>query len=421
MFVDNKTTNFSVAWTNLLARGTQSLGVIPHFDRIHSFVTCVSNLLRYEPRCHFSIDPDDKSLLLFNYENENGIVGYFFFLHFFIAWLISFWGTPLFIYSLFAGYRWYPIVYTLVVLFTYSPIPRHFEPLRLWTFLNVPKYFKSASYRVLTPEKWPELEHIRSLLNQSKQARSNARNKPLPADHNLVDSNSWHVTNLVRQMSKVKAPPRIWVCHPHGVLATGWGLQAFNPYLVTQDCVSTILYLTPPIICYTSMLGNPASVRASEIKNHLKNGRSISIIIGGFEEATIHPNKGDRLYLKARKGIFKYALQYGAELVPMFNFGETMSYSNVQGNWNLRLWLNSWSIPAMLPHGRKIFFWMPKPKMCHIVIGTPIPVQQNKSPSHEDIMTLQKSYIAKLTELYDQYKKKFYGPDYELNLEFWDC
>lgn len=142
------------------------------------------------------------------------------------------------------------------------------------------------------------------------------------------------------------------------------------------------------------------------------------MIPGGFEEATVHPNKGDRIYLTKRLGIFKYALEFGVELVPIFTFGEARMFKNVQGYWNFRLWLNSFSIPAILPWGRMPFPWMPQDDMCHVVVGPPIAVKREEVPiSHEKVLALQRIYIERLTDLYEKYKKRFYGKAFELPLE----
>jgi 1-acyl-sn-glycerol-3-phosphate acyltransferase len=72
----------------------------------------------------------------------------------------------------------------------------------------------------------------------------------------------------------------------------------------------------------------------------------------GFEEATIHSDEADRIYIKNRKGFIKYAIQHGVALVPVYVFGEKRTFSNLQGFWGFRLWLNSFGVPGVCPLGR---------------------------------------------------------------------
>ena len=73
---------------------------------------------------------------------------------------------------------------------------------------------------------------------------------------------------------------------------------------------------------------------------------------GGFEEATLSSPVHDRVYIKNCAGFIKLCLMHGSGVVPVYAFGERELFSNVQGMWKLRLWLNGKGIPAILPWGR---------------------------------------------------------------------
>ncbi|EER14229.1 diacylglycerol o-acyltransferase, putative [Perkinsus marinus ATCC 50983] len=89
--------------------------------------------------------------------------------------------------------------------------------------------------------------------------------------------------------------------------------------------------------------------RRKEFKQLLESGKSCVLITGGFHEATITCPGTDRIYLNnSRKGFVRYALREGYSLTPVYGFGETDTFSNVQGMWAFRFWLNSgtFQLPA---------------------------------------------------------------------------
>lgn len=66
------------------------------------------------------------------------------------------------------------------------------------------------------------------------------------------------------------------------------------------------------------------SVSRASCANILRegNGNAICIVVGGAAESlSAHPGTAD-LTLRRRLGFIKLALQYGADLVPVFSFGE---------------------------------------------------------------------------------------------------
>ena len=73
---------------------------------------------------------------------------------------------------------------------------------------------------------------------------------------------------------------------------------------------------------------------------YTEKGENLALSPGGFEEATI-TGRLDRVYIKKRTGFIKLCLKYGYSVVPVYVFGENRLFSNVQGWWKLRLWLNS--------------------------------------------------------------------------------
>ena len=72
------------------------------------------------------------------------------------------------------------------------------------------------------------------------------------------------------------------------------------------------------------MLHGVASVSKSSCHNILSQGpgSAITIVVGGAAESlSAHPGTAD-LTLKKRYGFIKMAIRAGADLVPVFSFGE---------------------------------------------------------------------------------------------------
>ena len=148
----------------------------------------------------------------------------------------------------------------------------------------------------------------------------------------------------------------------------------------------------------------------------LRSGQGTSIVLvpGGAREALdAHPGTND-LTLKRRRGFIKVALQNGADLVPVFSFGENdiFKQANNGDGTMLRKWqhifLKYVGVAPCLPFGRGIFNYdfgvLPQRHPIITVVGKPIPVTKQANPSDDQVSKLQKQYIDALHEIYERYK-----------------
>jgi len=150
----------------------------------------------------------------------------------------------------------------------------------------------------------------------------------------------------------------------------------------------------------------------------MKKKESIAIVPGGFEEASLNHVNIDRVWIKKRKGFIKYALQFGYSLTPAYVFGERGTFSNVQGLWAIRHWLNQFGIPAVLPFGKWWCPILPREVQLNIIVGSPLSIPQIPNPSNEDVDKYHKLYIQHLVDLYDRHKDKYYHKN-SGELEIW--
>jgi hypothetical protein len=60
---------------------------------------------------------------------------------------------------------------------------------------------------------------------------------------------------------------------------------------------------------------------------------SIVLYVGGMAELFLSSEQEETLYLKKRKGFIKLALQTGVDIVPVYLFGNTVSFWKLVGHF----------------------------------------------------------------------------------------
>ncbi|KAI8051102.1 diacylglycerol acyltransferase [Syncephalis plumigaleata] len=212
--------------------------------------------------------------------------------------------------------------------------------------------------------------------------------------------------------------------HPHGIISMG----AFANFGTEANRISELL---PGINCRLMTLAsnfnipfyrdfllslNLVSVSRKSIERILGKGpgHSCMIVIGGAAESlNARPGVSD-LTLKKRLGFIKLAIRCGADLVPVFSFGENDIYDQVNNERGTMVrtiqtrFQSIFGFTTPLFHGRGIFNYsmgvLPHRRPINTVIGSPIQVQQCDAPTMEQVLAVQQQYIAGLQAIYDKYK-----------------
>ncbi|XP_053166672.1 2-acylglycerol O-acyltransferase 1 [Hemicordylus capensis] len=220
--------------------------------------------------------------------------------------------------------------------------------------------------------------------------------------------------------------------HPHGVLVAGafgnfctehTGFKTLFPGLTPYLHIFHFWFKCPFFRDYIMGGGMVTSSKksVSHVLSSEKSGNVAVIVIGGAEESLdAHPGSMTLSILR-RKGFIKMALKHGAQLVPVFSFGENELYkqiANPKGS-SLRTWQdkfrNIMGFTLPLFHGRGIFQYsfgfLPFRKPIYTVVGSPIAVKQNLSPSPEEIDHLHQKYLQELKKLFDQNKERYGIPE----------
>ena len=170
------------------------------------------------------------------------------------------------------------------------------------------------------------------------------------------------------------------------------------------------------VVCDLS--GRWASAGKKQLKRYMGAGRNIAIIPGGAEDATIMEYGKHRTAIKRRKGLVKYALQYGYKMTPIYTFGETRTYYTYTGLLKLRLWINKLGIPAVIFFGA---WWNPifmrTDACCLSYVGAPLELPKIAEPTPEQVDEWHANYIAALRKVFDENKAAVGEPD--AVLEIW--
>lgn len=242
---------------------------------------------------------------------------------------------------------------------------------------------------------------------------------------------------LVKTAELHPAKNYIFACHPHGVMShshfhnfatEGSDFSSLFPGIKIYLCVLSGQFMFPILRDYL-ILSGAIEVSKKSIEWALTKegtGNATAIIVGGAAEALdAHPGSC-RLKINSRKGFCSLALKHGADLVPVYSFGENDLYEqipNYQGTMVRRFQdflTQKLGFSPCFFHGRGIFNYsfglLPHRKAVHTVLGAPLSVEKVAEPSREEIDNLHAKYCSSLNTLFETHKLK-YGYSEENHLE----
>ncbi|KAF7237916.1 Diacylglycerol O-acyltransferase 2 [Varanus komodoensis] len=221
--------------------------------------------------------------------------------------------------------------------------------------------------------------------------------------------------------------------HPHGIMGLGafcnFGTEAtgvgqkfpgIRPYLATLAGNFRM-----PILRDYLMSGGICPVNRDSMNYILSRngtGNAIVIVVGGAAESLNCTPGKNSVTLRHRKGFVKLALQHGADLVPIYSFGENEVYRQVifeEGSWGRWVQKKFQKYVGFAPcvfHGQGLFSsnsWglLPYPKPITTVVGEPITVPKIDNPSQKEVDFYHSLYVSSLIKLFDKYKTKFGLPE----------
>lgn len=226
--------------------------------------------------------------------------------------------------------------------------------------------------------------------------------------------------------------------HPHGILVAGaftnfctgaTGFSSLFPGIRTNLLMLPLWFRAPFFRDYIMCAGLIPSDKesASYVLRQKQGGNAVVIAVGGAPEALDARPGAYCVLLANKKGFIKLAMENGANLVPVYSFGENEVFDQVEnpkGTWLRWVQDNLQSIMGIsLPlfHARGVFQYsfglMPYRKPINTVVGRPIQVVKREEPTAEELDDLHQRYMDELSQLFEEHKGN-YGVPEDVHLTF---
>ncbi|XP_028968299.1 2-acylglycerol O-acyltransferase 2 [Galendromus occidentalis] len=245
----------------------------------------------------------------------------------------------------------------------------------------------------------------------------------------------------IELVKTAELPPErnyIFGYHPHGIMASGsfinfateaTGFSKLFPGIVPHLMTLSMNFCFPFHRDLILGLGVVSVTRKSLnwILQRKGLGNAAVIVVGGAQEALdAHRNTNVALTLTSRKGFIRLALQNGADLVPVFSFGENDVFQQAANPPGSKLReiqdrmkkVLGFSVPLFHGRGLLQYTWGYVPYRARLttVVGAPIRVQKIEEPSREQVDALHAQYVHALKQLFENHKHRAGCPNQTLTI-----
>lgn len=143
----------------------------------------------------------------------------------------------------------------------------------------------------------------------------------------------------------------------------------------------------------------------------------VGLVVGGAQESFYALPNTYKCVLKHRKGFVRIALKTGASLVPSISFGENDLFEIINykpGSWGRLIQDTFKRITKVAPvhfNGRGYLQYdygiIPRRQKVTTVIGAPINVDKNSTPTEEEVDKIHDLFCTQLKELFETHKSKY--------------
>ncbi|KAM6983422.1 2-acylglycerol O-acyltransferase 3b [Tautogolabrus adspersus] len=209
-------------------------------------------------------------------------------------------------------------------------------------------------------------------------------------------------------------------CHPHGIMSAGaftcfstesCGFTDMFPGVKASLAVLAGLFRLPLFREYIMCAGlYPVSKPSlAYLLSQRGKGNAVVIVIGGAAESLASSPGINTVVMKQRKGFVRVALEFGADLVPVYSFGENELFQQVifsNGSLGRRLQDLFKKIMGFAPClfvGERMAF-MPYRTQVTTVVGSPISVPKRATPTDEEVDHYHNLYMEALAKLFHEHK-----------------
>eukprot|EP01062_Namystynia_karyoxenos_P010314 TRINITY_DN13651_c0_g1_i1.p1 TRINITY_DN13651_c0_g1~~TRINITY_DN13651_c0_g1_i1.p1 ORF type:complete len:508 (+),score=149.29 TRINITY_DN13651_c0_g1_i1:105-1526(+) len=257
--------------------------------------------------------------------------------------------------------------------------------------------------------------------------------RPMPAPKRIV---KWWRNSVVFELARDYFPIRhvkaraetsydpeanyLFGFHPHGVMSVGAlimttaasGIDKLIPGISISVQTLSVNFWLPVFRDHIIALGTGDASRGTLMRALKGPGRSALLVTGGAKESMYAHPYHSIVVIKKRFGFIKIALRAGAQLVPMWSFGENNLYENLATNEGVRKWQRRIqkmiSFAPVLVAGRGVFTYggglIPHRRPVTVVIGAPLRVEKVAEPTDEQVQELHGRYMQALRDLFELYR-----------------
>lgn len=237
---------------------------------------------------------------------------------------------------------------------------------------------------------------------------------------------AYYPVSLIKSAELPPDRPYVFGYHPHGIIGMG---AIANFGTAATEFPASFPGVTPHLLTLNSNFKIPlyrdilmalglCSVNRRSCERILRKGKghAITIVVGGASESLSARPGTANLTLRKRLGFIKIAMRNGADLVPVFSFGENDIYSQLINDETSNLhkfqkWFQKiFGFTLPLFHGRGIWIslgLMPYRHPIVSVVGRPVPVKQTPNPTRAELEQVQQLYIKELERIWNQWKDAY--------------
>ncbi|XP_044079672.1 2-acylglycerol O-acyltransferase 3b isoform X2 [Siniperca chuatsi] len=209
-------------------------------------------------------------------------------------------------------------------------------------------------------------------------------------------------------------------CHPHGIMSAGaftcfstesCGFNEMFPGVRSSLAILAGLFRIPLLREYIMCAGlYPVSKPSlAHLLSKSGKGNAVVIVIGGAAESLASSPGVNIVVMRQRKGFVRVALEFGADLVPVYSFGENELFRQVifsDGSLGRRLQDLFKKIMGFAPClfvGERLAF-LPYKTPVTVVVGSPISVPKRVTPTEEEVDHYHRLYMEALSKLFHEHK-----------------
>ncbi|XP_033954246.1 diacylglycerol O-acyltransferase 2-like [Pseudochaenichthys georgianus] len=208
--------------------------------------------------------------------------------------------------------------------------------------------------------------------------------------------------------------------HPHGIMCVGaftcfstdsCGFKELFPGLTSNLVTLAGVFRLPLFREYAMCIGLlPVSKKSlTHLLTNRGKGNAVVIVIGGAAESLASAPGVNILVMRQRKGFVRVALEFGADLVPVYAFGENDLFKQVvlsEGSLGRRFQELFKKIVGFAPClfvGEHMGI-LPYRNPITTVVGSPISVPKHIKATEEVVDHFHKLYMEALSKLFHEHK-----------------